>query len=319
MRRLGSVTISNARGYFSSVWIDDNRLVAVIGHPDGLQAVLIDVTQQRVLETTKLPDAHAIAVAGAPGGVAILLSRHGIGPMRVAVISGRHHWIRTVRRIQGGSAPTATPVQTQQIHPALVVDRSTSRAFVVGAGPEPLAQIDLRTGALTYKRLSEELGRPSFRSDYVERFAIAASAGKLVVSGWDDWTASNDGTGWRPVGAAMIDTLSGAVKVIDARAVSAWNTGSAIVTADLSGSFEVFSPSGRLQFPLLQPPRNSGNIPRACTNGRYLYVAEEASGGLLIFDLTNGALLGGMPLEAFINVVLSSGDVGNAAVNPWQC
>jgi len=118
--------------------------------------------------------------------------------------------------------------------PALAVDRSGNRAFVVGAGT-PVAEVDLTTSSVTYHDLSTPvslLGRlhawlePTAEAKATEgpnREAAWLGDGMLAVWGWNDRTSfkGDQVHVWaEPAGLTLVDTRDWSSRVLDSGASS---------------------------------------------------------------------------------------------------
>jgi hypothetical protein len=296
MQDLGSMPIPGWAN-LAATWLDERQLAVVTAHSEGVTVAFIDVPRRRLLHTFTLGRALWPAqMRGTPDGIAILMRRAGIGPARVVILSGNRKRVLTIKAIQAGSE-FGRPDLQRELSPALTTDRDRSRAFVIGGGTEPLAQIDIRTGKLSYRRLSRTLGPPPQRSAISLRDAIQLSENRILVTGEDSPSLGTHSM--PPLGAALIDTRTGRVGAFDPYAHKVWRAGDTVVTRGDRPPLRAFTLAGRPRFQLGRSPASPNPTTSGasgayvCTNGRYLYFDDvENQGGwhprLTIVDTKNG-------------------------------
>ena len=252
LRKLGVVDFAMDAGPVTTAWIG-NRVVGLSLRAGGTRVRLVDPARRRILATKTLAG-RSFANACASGAFVLLLEPlAGIGPVMLAAVDTRGG-VRTVvlERIRAGwdaGDGEQPPDLLPHAHPGLAVD-PRGRAFVVGAGA-PVAEVDLRTLAVTYHDLDEPVSLLGRLHDWLEPRAEAKGApvgpdrharwlgeGILAVFGSDDhgWV---DGAGRpqlrvTPAGLKLIDTRSWTVETLDPRAT--WATvagGTLLATGNL--------------------------------------------------------------------------------------
>jgi hypothetical protein len=197
-----------------------------------------------------------------PDGIAVAPVANGvfggaIGPTRLVTIdaAGTRRSVLLDRIRSGGSYDNGRPPEAWI--PGIAVDPSGNRAFVVGAAP--VAEVDLRTLAVSYHEL-----RPpkSFLGRVLDWFVPAAAAkgpiagpvryvvwlgdGKLAITGMDvDVVANQFGVDvtTTPFGLKIVDTRTWTAPTLDDRATGLAATANALLA--YAGSYdEQFRPTG---------------------------------------------------------------------------
>jgi len=198
-----------------------------------------------------------------PDGIAVAPVANGIfggaiGPTRLVTIdaAGNRRSVLLDRINSGGSYDNGRPPEAWI--PGITVDSSGNRAFVVGGGA-PVAEVDLRTLAVTYHEL-----RPakSFLARVLDWFVPTAAAkgpiagpvrqvvwlgdGKLAIAGVDvDVVARQFGidVNTAPFGLRIVDTRTWTARTLDERATGLATTANALLA--YAGSYdEQFRPTG---------------------------------------------------------------------------
>lgn len=216
-------------------WPERDRLLALDlaytqgpGVPRMQNLLVVDPVARRLVATRPLRG-WATATARAPGSVVLLVEpASGVGPARLAVVgaSGRVREV-LLSRIRSGveeEEGRGSEIRFRVQNPGLAVDPDAGRAFVLGAGA-PVAEIDLRTLAVSDHELSEPISGLSRLRGWLEPVAQAKSAsgwsrqalwlgdGMIAVSGSD-----YDGLRSTPTGLSLIDVRSWSVRTLEPRA-----------------------------------------------------------------------------------------------------
>jgi hypothetical protein len=248
MRALGDLRILLSADCTSSLtWLAPRRLLAVVQSGGYAAIVAVDPVARQVLRREPLP-AGPWATGRTGDELVVLLGNHGsFAPARLAVVDadGRIR-IANIDRIRAGTIEEGdgSEYRSRAIQPGLAVDPEARRAFVVPhAGP--VAEIDLRTLAVTY----HELDRPSLLGRLLRWLTPAAQAkvlegpirnarwlgdGMIAVSGVDYSLAPNAGGEPQmvaaPAGVSLIDTRSWTSRMLDDEA-SGFAVGAGLVVA----------------------------------------------------------------------------------------
>jgi hypothetical protein len=267
-------------------WLTARRLLVLAEQPDGLRALVFDANASRLLGSDRLPghltDRQEVDV-GRTRAAVLLRARQTIGPARVAIVasSGSTRTV-TLNRIREGAKGR------DSYRPSLVADASADRAYVVGAVDEPVATINLRTLAVSYRRPFGSVHAAGFTG--AERMTVWLGKGRFAVAGWDDGPAADS----RLLGLRIVDTHSWRGRVLDPESDYLCIAGHSVVAHHLDGALIVFGFDGKRRLALSLP---GGGLPlNSVSNDRFLYLpdGEEA----VVADLTTDSLIGRRPLGA---------------------
>jgi hypothetical protein len=145
------------------------------------------------------------------------------GPVRLALVDARGALRSvTLQRIRLG-------VRTRHgfeyaDSAGLAVDPARGRAYVVAADA-PVAEVDLRTMRVSYRRLAALFAHPSARDVTVvlarERTALWLGHGRLVVAGRDFVSTRARKEALAPAGATLLDTAAWSWRTLDRRPTGA--------------------------------------------------------------------------------------------------
>jgi hypothetical protein len=243
---------------------------------------------------------QAIAVATTPGRIAFLLAPAGaVGPLRLGVADSEGS-IRTVPLALSGGIPIA--FDAQLVLPALAIDPSGTRA-IAGFPDGPLAEVDLRTLAVTYRTFGtrtlarSQKGGDTLRASAVWAGGTIALAGSRSVTTIDA-SAAEDTVG-TPTGLVLVNTHNwratraedGISDVIGAagRVIAtgyAWHANS-LAGSDSSGAgLSVYDGDGTRVAHLFGSQRLSAEVA-----GPYAYVNGIAALRTSIVDVAGGAVV----------------------------
>jgi hypothetical protein len=261
-------------------WADD-RTVLVLGEkPDGLRAVVVDTARRRIVRTIRIPghlEAHAEPTQA---GMALLLRPlvfRQMGPVLVGVIrpSGAVKVVE-VDRIASGHVERSR-------RPTLIAYPSSARVYVFGGLDEPVAEVDLRTLAVSYRVLRGP--RPLADTLGTERFGTWLAPGRIAIGGWDD-----SKTQTLRLGLSLVDTKTWRLRRIDRDAEFFAKSGDQLLALHMDGSLAAYGLDGRRRFDVGEPVFSLGAV---ASNGRYVYaynLAPGSKGTALVVDARAGAI-----------------------------
>jgi len=260
-RVLGDVKVRVARrgSVLATAWAGASRVLAVVVSPGccGLGDTTvagIDAQRPRLLWQRRLGGSLQGGQRFRRSLVLVLGPRgRALGPSRLVVVGpdGRVRSvplaeIRSGSEAVGGGDPSRFLVR--EWNPALAVDPSAARAFVVQAGA-PVAEIDLRTLRVRYHELSEPISLLGRLHDWLEpkpqakaqegpnRQALWLGHGLLAVTGTD--THASLGAPGREAqwdtaaGLKLIDTRRWTIRTIDSDATSVVRVGGVLLASSL--------------------------------------------------------------------------------------
>jgi hypothetical protein len=234
-------------------------------------------------------------------GIAYLASPlNAIGPARVVVVdgSGKSRSV-TVTRIRSGvhwSRLRSGPVGDIR-QPGFTADAKRGVGYLVDAAGL-VAEIDLRTLAVTYHRL----GASAWRLARVEkelngpmRFAQWLGGGRIAVTGSDARTQRlRNGTRrgvWSPAGVAVVDTVSWRLRMLD-RASTGFDADGDAILVWKDNTIEAFATNGA---PLFSLPIDDGPAYVQVFNGTAYVWGEKR---VTIVDVASGTVITSIPRPA---------------------
>jgi hypothetical protein len=222
--------------------------------------------------------------------------------------------VATLDRIPSGwEVSGADGERVRRVTPALAVDRTGNRAFVVSAGG-PVAEVDLRSMSIAYHDLARPISLLNRLGRWLEpaaeakgplegpiREAVWLGSGTLAVWGRNDHVELNGDQRrlWQePAGVSLIDTHDWTVRVLDHGATSATIADETLLTFSwlwdsrrdrLDGTgLSAFGPDGSQRFHVLQ----SRPIYNVQALGRRAFVwGAGARSAYSVVDLRRGRVL----------------------------
>jgi hypothetical protein len=248
MRVLGDLQLALYGHCTSSLaWLAPRRLLTVVQSGSQAAIVAVDPVARRALRRESLP-AGPWATGRTRDELVVLLGNQGsFAPARLAVVDADARIrIATVDRLTAGTIVEegGSEYRSRAIQPGLAVDPEGRRAFLV-PHEGPVAEIDLRTLAVTY----HELDRPSLFGRILRWLTPAAQAkvlegpirnarwlgdGMIAVSGMDYSVTRSAGGESRmvesPAGVSLVDTRSWTTRILDDEA-SGFAVGAGLVVA----------------------------------------------------------------------------------------
>jgi hypothetical protein len=221
MRPSGRLAIRRGGGVEALSWLRADRLLAVRtaceGHTSSF--VVIDPIAGRVLKSEPIEGDLVRLVPAATKVVALVASRHAIGPSRLLVVDAEGVVRgRVLDKIPAGAQAGPSDV-VRYARPALAA--GGERAFVVSTGGL-VAEVELETLAVTYHPLVQRtVSARAKGSEGWSRRALCLGNGVIAVSGRDEelFTGPTGRTDLRdvPAGVELFDTRSWKVRVVDER------------------------------------------------------------------------------------------------------
>lgn len=252
LRVSGRVEVAERGWVRATTWLPDGRLVALVQvyEPDvRMDVVTIDPAGMEVLDRQELPG-QLLRVARTRDRLVVLLtSSESLEPARIAIISpaGTARTVIVSQISAGYEQRSGDEERVVQREPALAVDLEGRRAFVVAADGE-VAQVALRTGAISYRRPSRRLSFFGRVHAWLEPVAAAKlpregstriarwlGRGMIAVSGGDYAALSTGGrprTRFTPAGLRLIDTRSWTVRTLGPGTDTFWHVGDVLLAAD---------------------------------------------------------------------------------------
>jgi len=279
----------------ATAWAGHGRVLVLLtydGAPGG-RLLLVDAGEGGVLLRRDLPtDRWVIGGSYTRDGFVLLLApQTSIRPVRLLVVD-RGLRVRSVvlDRIRAGSRQRVDGegYTMQRREPGLAVDSAGGRAYVVGAG-EPVASVDLRRLRVTYRPLAERAPAAARKSlDGPVRTAEWLGNGLVAVSG-----TTYGGLDERrriveePAGLHLVDTRTGASRLVDPEASSVLHAGGRLVTHLDGRGLSGFDLEGRQRWAALAGAQIAG----AQVAGGSIVVVTDP-GEVFILDPASGRVLG---------------------------
>jgi hypothetical protein len=239
VRVVGKISAADYGAIVATAWLN-GRLLAVVDPTNdeelGLSVSVVDPVAKRRISARVLADLlERVESAARTDSLLVLLlgPRRSLGPARLVTVDaeGRTRGAPLAQTPSGQDFGTETPGRMSS--PGLAVDAAGARAFVV-AGNAPVAEIDLRTLAVSYHELSTPLSLLSRVRNWLEPTAAAKipSSGPMRYARWfgdgllavwgSDIHVTNSGqsveTFETAAGVKLIDTRNWSVRTLDGNA-----------------------------------------------------------------------------------------------------
>jgi hypothetical protein len=288
MRWRSPVPLGLTTGAVVVRWFDSRRVLVFAEQPDGLRVLVLDATTNRRSTAKRiaghLTDRNQIAV-GRTRAAVLIRAVQKIGPVRLAIVSSfGSARIVTLKQIREGA------IDREIYRPALVADPAADQAYVVGGLRDPVAAVDLRTLAVSYRRPFASADASNVTG--AERMTIWLGGGRFAVAGWDDGARGSDS---RLLGLRLVDTRSWRARTLDPDTDYVCVAGHSLVSHHLDGTLVVFGFDGTRRLALAPTDAAVFPVPVA-SNDRYLYLPDPGAGAL-VADLASRRLLGRLPVE----------------------
>lgn len=264
LRALGQVRLAKSGWIRATAWLPDGRLVAVVSVFGSTSVTTdiatVDASGTTVLERQSFPGQVLRVARSQDGLVALLASTRSLEPARLAIVepSGTAEVI-VLDRIPAGSKRRLDGrggAEFSQREPALAVDPVGRKAFVIGSGGD-VAQVDLRTRAVSYHRLSRRVSivdrlrawlEPTATAKSVEgptRWARWLGRSLIAVSGGDYSVESTGGRPrlrFAPSGLELVDTRRWTVRKLGSGTDTIWPAGDLLLAGFATWSSELQLP-----------------------------------------------------------------------------
>jgi hypothetical protein len=204
-------------------WLTPRRIIGV--EPAGL--FIVDPLTRKHLRPPEVEGSIQTVERVGNRLVLVLAPDREIGFARLAVIDALGR-LKTVQldRIRAGVRPEIETRHGEIRWPGLTFDPS-GRAFVVGTGDEPVAEIDLRTTEVTYHEPSRSRSFLSRFRNWLEpqaeaklaltgsfRTALWLGDGHIAVWGWDSALAGGNRVDERPAGLSILETSGWTTRMV---------------------------------------------------------------------------------------------------------
>jgi hypothetical protein len=231
MRRAGRVTLANGE-VAALAWPTANRIVGV---EEVAGLFVVDPNRRRLLHSERL-DGWLQGFDRFGTSLVLLIAPEGaIGaPRLIAVDPNGATRSVTLDRLRAGTdvthdePPPAGHGESRRA--GLAVDAAGSRAFVVGAAGDPIAEIDLATLTVSYRVPSARRSFLARLRNWLEpaaaakvplagssRHAAWLGGGLLAYSGVETAVTGESAT-MTPAGLSIVDTRDWSIETVDARA-----------------------------------------------------------------------------------------------------
>jgi hypothetical protein len=233
--------------------------------------------------------------------VLVLAPDREIGFARLAVIDALGG-LKTVQldRIRAGVRPEIETRHGEIRWPGLTFDPS-GRAFVVGAGDEPVAEIDLRTMEVTYHEPSQSSSFLSRFRNWLEpqaeaklpltgsfRNALWLGDGHIAVWGCDSALAGGNRVDARTAGLSILETSDWTTRTVDPDAWHAAFSGDRLLaTHGATGGLTAYTTAGEQLYQAF----TGQNVGVAATFGSRAFIAPNR-GLVRVIDVRSGRIIG---------------------------
>jgi hypothetical protein len=217
VRRLRGGRRLTVDGFVAALaWVAPRRvLVAAAGRccPQPLRALVVD-PERGIVRSRAVARGGVLGAARSRRGLVLLLGAQGrIRPARLAVV-GPQGGVRSVELpgVRAGSRQLR-PGLAEYRTPGLAVDRAGNRAFVVGASPAVVAEVDLPTLRVAYHRPVERRLADGGNAIGAARRAVWLD-GALALTGHDDRVENGKPTS-EPAGLGLVDAGDWSSRTLD--------------------------------------------------------------------------------------------------------
>ena len=247
MRREGDLVLAGETGRIAGTTWAGGRVLALVVRGSAAQVLAVDPVARRLVGRVALEGAVRGGAATALGLVLLVTPREAIGPARLAVVDSKLR-VRSVvlGRITAGWQ-THGSGETYRVRariPALAV--AGGHAYVLGAGGEPSAEVDLATLAVAYRE-ERLLARVAKEIRQQARFAAWLGGGLLAVGRQD----VEPKQGETATGVSVLDVRDWSLRTLDGNASSFASGGGLVFVFNDKLGLRAFGPDGRERFSAL--------------------------------------------------------------------
>jgi hypothetical protein len=294
LRRLGQVRTWSG-GISAIAWVSPRRLIG--WEPAGL--FMLDPIARKRLDS---PRASGEVVSAQRVGnqlVLLMAPNQEIGPAHLAVV-GADGVVQTVplERIRAGMLPEDNGMG-QSYRPAVISDK-LGHVFVLGAGGDPAAEVDLARLAVTYHQPHHARSVLTRFWNWLEpsaaaklpltgsfRDALWLGDGKIAVWGYESIPVGTDRVEAKPTGLSVVDTGDWVARTIDADAWQAGFAGGTLLASYQKGGLNGYALDGARRYHLF----GDDALGVVATYGSRAFVAFDRK-PLHVIDATTGRVLG---------------------------
>jgi hypothetical protein len=294
LRRVGRIATWSG-GIAALAWVSPRRLLG--WEPAGL--FMFDPIARRRLAS---PEAFGefVSVERAGSKLVLLTSPlQEIGPAQLAVVGsdGIVHKV-VLDRIRAGTRPEGKGMG-ESYRPAVVFDGAGS-VFVVGAGSDPVAEINLARLAVSYHEPHRPRSFLARLGNWLEpaaaaklpltgsfRDALWLGEGKIAVWGYESVPVGADRVQTKPLGLSVIDTSDWTKNRIDGDAWGARFAGSTLLAWYQEGGLNGYAVDGARRYHLF----GADALGVVATYGSRAFVAFDHK-PLHVIDAATGRVLG---------------------------
>jgi hypothetical protein len=301
MRWRAEVPLGLATGTVLVRWLNSRRVLVFAEQPDGLRVLVLDTLRTRLSIAKRiaghLSDRPQVAV-GRTRAAVLIRAVQKIGPVRIAVVpSAGSARIVTLKQIHEGA------IDREIYRPSLVADPTADQTYVVGGIRDPVAAINLRTLAVSYRRPLASADASDFTG--AERMTVWLGGGRFAVAGWDDGAPGSDS---RLLGLRVVSTRSWRARILDPDTDYVCVAGHSLVGHHSDGTLVIFGFDGvrRLELTPLDVP--AFPVPVA-SNDRYLYLPDPGAGAL-VADLVSRRFIGRLPIQGLDELLSPTNTLG---------
>jgi hypothetical protein len=289
-RRLKLLPAIRSRNRYTSalVWLAPRRLVWL-----GADRVLAaDPIRRKRFATATLKGRLVMAAQRAGNALALLLApAGGIDTAGLALVAADGR-IRTVTLdgIRAGMTFDPETMKGDEWRPGLAVAPG-GRAFVVGTGRDPIAEIDLRTLAAAYHGPGP---RPSLLATSKtalpgsNRRALWLGDGRLAMWGSDTVRTGPDRLETTPIGLSIVDTKEWTTERVDARAEQVALAGESLLAAAPGAGVTAYTTGGERRYQLF----GEESVWIEATFGPRVFVFPYSGGRIRVVDAQSGQVVG---------------------------
>lgn len=261
LRRVAVIPYWN-RGFSLLSWPTPRRLIGLEG---GL--VSFDPVTRKRLDMPKLEGDLMTARRAAKRLVLLVAPPREIGTTRLVTVEADGSLRNvTLEGIRAGTTFESQPLTGEYRQPGLAF-APAERAFVVGIGDEPVAEVDLRTMTATYHRPERRRSLLARFHDWLEpqahaklipgsaRSAMWLGGGKIAAWGSDSVRSGPEQIQTTPVGLSIIDTREWTTELIDAKAQEVGLAAGTLLVSGSNGGVTAYSTTGDLRYRMFEAER----------------------------------------------------------------